>query len=130
MHYLECIALLEFLLKKLCAGQRTQVHVSVVSEVQTSVIALQKRLEKENNAEINSRIRDLMESVIAIKNTSGLVNLTESMKTTLVAGLNEISDTISLLAYRYFQTHEFEPTNEIIPVMRNVVSVALAKGVL
>ena len=71
-----------------------------------------------------------MESVIAIKNTSGLVNLTESMKTTLVVGLNEISDTISLLAYRYFQTHEFEPTNEIIPVMRNVVSVALAKGVL
>lgn len=130
MHYLECIALLEFLQKKLYAGQRVQVPVSVVDEVQTSIIALRKRLEKENNAEIDSRIRDLMESVFVIKSTSGLVNLTDAMKNTLVSGISEVSDLISLLAYSYFQTHDFEPTNEIIPVMRNVVRVALAKGVL
>ena len=130
MHYLECIALLEFLQKKLFAGQRVQVPVTVVDEVQTSIIALRKRLEKENNAEIDSRIRDLMESVFVIKSTNGLVNLTDAMKTTLVSGISEISDLISLLAYSYFQTHDFEPTNEIIPVMRNVVRVALAKGVL
>ena len=130
MHYLECIALLEFLQKKLYAGQRVQVPVSVVDEVQTSIIALRKRLEKENNAEIDSRIRDLMESVFVIKSTNGLVNLTDAMKNTLVSGISEVSDLISLLAYSYFQTHDFEPTNEIIPVMRNVVRVALAKGVL
>lgn len=130
MHYLECIALLEFLQKKLFAGQRVQVPVTVVDEVQTSIIALRKRLEKENNAEIDSRIRDLMESVFVIKSTNGLVNLTDAMKNTLVSGISEVSDLISLLAYSYFQTHDFEPTNEIIPVMRNVVRVALAKGVL
>ena len=130
MHYLECIALLEFLQKKLFAGQRVQVPVTVVDEVQTSIIALRKRLEKENNAEIDSRIRDLMESVFVIKSTNGLINLTDAMKNTLVSGISEISDLISLLAYSYFQTHDFEPTNEIIPVMRNVVRVALAKGVL
>lgn len=71
-----------------------------------------------------------MESVFVIKSTNGLINLTDAMKNTLVSGISEISDLISLLAYSYFQTHDFEPTNEIIPVMRNVVRVALAKGVL
>lgn len=130
MHYLECIALLGFLRKKLYAEQRTQVPIAVVDEVQTTIIALQKRLEKEHNAEIDSRIRDLMSSILAIQSTKGLDNLTESMKNTLISGLTEVSDTISLLAFRYFQTHDFEPTDEIIPVMRNVVRVALAKGVL
>lgn len=130
MHYLKCIVLLDFLQKKLFAEQRQQVPVSVVNEVQTSIIGVQKLLENEKNPEMNSRLNDLMESTLVIKSTDGLVYLTESMKNALTGGIMDLSNTIALEAYSYFQTHDFEPTDEIIPVMRNVVKVALAKGVL
>ena len=130
MHYLRCIALLKFLQKKLYAGQRQQVPVATVDEVQQGIIGVQKLLENENNAEIRNRLNDVMSSLLAVKSTSGLMYLTEVMKNTLNSGLSELSDMLSLEAYTYFQTHDFEPTEEIIPVMRNVVSVALAKGVL
>lgn len=71
-----------------------------------------------------------MESILVIKSTPGLISLTDVMKNTVSTGLTELSDIISLEAYKHFQTNDFEPTAEIIPVMRNVVSVALAKGVL
>jgi len=71
-----------------------------------------------------------MSSILAIKSTNGLLHLTEGMKNTLTSGISELSNLISLEAYQYFQTHDFEPTEEIIPVMRSIVSVALAKGVL
>lgn len=130
MHYLKCIVMLDFLLKKLYAGQRQQVPVSVVSEVQTGVIAIQKMLEKENSPELKQRLNDIMESVIVIKSTQGLQFLTDLMKSTLTSGLTELSDDISLKAYQYFSVNDFEVSEEIIPVMRNVVKVALAKGVI
>lgn len=130
MHYLECIALLEYLQKKLFAGQRQQVPISTVSEVHTVMVALNKRLEKEQSVEVKARLRDIMESIIAIKGTQGLTVLTDSMKTTLTAGIDELIVDLSLLSFEYFKLHEFEPTDQIIPVMRNVVSVALEKGVV
>ena len=71
-----------------------------------------------------------MESIIAIKSTAGLTHLTDVMKNTLNNGITELVDILSLEAYSFFQVNDFEPTEEIIPVMRHVVSVALAKGVL
>lgn len=87
-------------------------------------------MEKENDAEIDSRLRDTLESALIISSTSGLQNLTDSMKTTITSGLSELKATICLKAYHFYQLNDFEPTDEIIPVMRQVVSVALEKGVL
>lgn len=130
MHYLECIALLEFLQKKLCNGQRQQVPVSVVEEVQQSVVALQKRLANERSSELTSSFRDVMEAICVVKNTEGILFLPDAMKTALNDGMDSLIHHICLLAYVYFKTHEFEPTEQVIPIMRRVVKSALMEGVL
>ena len=87
-------------------------------------------LDKEATPEINNRINDIMESILVIKSTEGLIFLTDTMKNVLTSGIQELQSIISLEAFDYFQLHDFEPTPEIIPVMRNVVKVALSKGVI
>ena len=129
MHYLECIALLNYLLRKLCAGQRMQVPATVAEEVQQTVIAVNKRLPKDAFNE-TMRANDIMDSISVIKSTDGLVYLTEQMKNTLIDGITELCDGLCLRAFTYFQTNDFEPTEEMIKIMRNVVSVALEKGVI
>jgi hypothetical protein len=93
-------------------------------------VGVEKLLENNLTPEISNRINDIMASVLVIKQTPGLTNLTESMKTALTTGIQELITIISLESYSYFQVHDFEPTPEIIPVLRGVVQVALSKGVI
>lgn len=130
MHYLKCIALLEFLQKKLYAEQRQQVPVSVVNEAQTTIVGVGKLLEKETDHAIRNRINDIMESILVIQKVPGLTSLTESMKVALTSGIEELADMLCLKAYKFYQVNDFEDTPEIRSVLRNVVKVALAKGVL
>ncbi len=130
MHYLKCIALLDFLQKKLYIGQRQQVPVSAVEEIQRSMVSIRAVLEKEPDPEQSNMIDDIMGSIISIKETPGLTNLTEAMKNSLNYGLSELQDSFALKAFEYFEVNDFEPTKQIIPVMRKVVSTALEKGVL
>lgn len=130
MRYLECIAMLEYLLKKLCNGQRTQVPVSVVDEVQTVIVQLNKKLENENNHEITVRIRDILEAVEVVKTTHGMQFLTDTIKTTINSGISELVSILRLTAFEFFKTNDFEPTSEIVPIMRDVVNEALMKGVI
>ena len=130
MHYLECIALLEFLQKKLCNGQRQQVPVSVVDEVQQSVVALQNRLSNERSSELTASFRDVMEAISVVKSTQGIIYLPDAMKTALNDGIDSLLHRLCLLAYDHFKYNEFEPTEQIIPIMRRVVKSALVEGVL
>ena len=130
MYYLQCIAMLEYLLQKLSAGQRVQVPVEVVDEVQNVLVSLNKKLEKENNRDITVRIRDIMEAAIEVRNATGMTMLTDDMKNAIISGVNELLSLIRLLAFNYFKINDFEPTPEIIPIMRGVVEEALLKGVV
>ncbi len=130
MHYLKCIALLSFMLKKLNAGQRASVPISAVDEVQTGMVSIQTLLGGEKDPEVSNRINDVMASTLIIKQTQGLVNLSDDMKNTLIQGVTELKDMISLLAFDYFKVHDFEPTKQLIPVLRTVVKTALEKGVI
>lgn len=130
MNYLECMALLSYVSKKLCAGQRMQVPVSVLDEMQTSLISLRKRLEKEEDPMMMNKLNDLMIAVNDIKKTNGLISLTDNMKQVCVDGVRDLADDIAIKAFYYFKTHEFEPTQQIIPIMRRVVEVALERGEL
>lgn len=129
MRYLECIALLNYQLRKLCAGQRTQVPVSVADETLQTLMNIQTLL-GDNVGELTMRINDIMRAIGIINSTQGMVVLTETMKKTLVDGLTEIHDAICLRAFEYYKVTDFEPTEQIIPVMRRVVEVALEKGVI
>lgn len=130
MHYLKCIALLDFLQKKLCVGQKQQVPVSVVDDVQKSMVSVKAMLESSPDPGQMNLIDDIMASIVSIKETPGLMNLTENMKNTLNDGLSELSSSVALKAFEFFKVNEFEPTKQIIPVMRTVVQTALEKGVL
>lgn len=130
MHYLECIAMLDFLLKKLHSGQRTQVPVTVVDDVQQVMVQVNRKLEKETDVQITARIRDVMEALLEVSQVKGALVLTDTMKTALVSGVQELMTGIQLVAYEYFKYNDFEPTQEIVGIMRGIVATALAKGLL
>lgn len=130
MRYLECIAMLEFLLKKLHSGQRTQVPVTVADDAQQVMVQLNRKLEDNQDTELRVKLRDTMEAIAEVNNVQGILVLTDAMKQALVSGVTDLLNTLQLLAFDYFKYNDFEPTEEIIPVMRNVVATALARGVI
>lgn len=130
MRYLECIAMLEFLLKKLHNGQRTQVPVTVADDAQQVMVQLNRKLEDNQDTELRVKLRDTMEAIAEVNNVQGILVLTDAMKQALVSGVTDLLNTLQLLAFDYFKYNDFEPTEEIIPIMRNVVATALARGVI
>lgn len=130
MRYLECIAMLEFLLKKLHSGQRTQVPVTVADDAQQVMVQLNRKLEDNQDTELRVKLRDTMEAIAEVNNVQGILVLTDAMKQALVSGVADLLNTLQLLAFDYFKYNDFEPTEEVIPIMRNVVATALARGVI
>lgn len=130
MRYLECIAMLEFLLKKLHSGQRTQVPVTVADDAQQVMVQLNRKLEDNQDTELRVKLRDTMEAIAEVNNVQGILVLTDAMKQALVSGVTDLLNTLQLLAFDYFKYNDFEPTDEVIPIMRNVVATALARGVI
>lgn len=130
MRYLECIAMLEFLLKKLHSGQRMQVPVTVADDAQQVMVQLNRKLEDNQDTELRVKLRDTMEAIAEVNNVQGILVLTDAMKQALVSGVTDLLNTLQLLAFDYFKYNDFEPTEEIIPIMRNVVATALARGVI
>lgn len=128
MRYLECIEMLTYLLKKVYAGQRKQVPVTTCNEVQEVVIQVQKKLENDLQPREKAIIRDLLNAVNLALDAQGMLNLTDTMKTSIVEGIQDLYDAIAIKAYEYYKTNDFEPTDEIIPIMRKVVEVAVRKG--
>jgi len=122
--------MLMYLLKKVYAGQRKQVPVSVCDEVQQVIIQVQKKLEKDLIPADQAVVRDLLNAVGLAADTAGILNLTDAMKNSIVEGIQELRASIALKAFEYYKTHDFEPTDEIIPIMRYVVEVAARKGVV
>lgn len=130
MHYLECVALLSYLLKKLQADKRVQVPVSILNDVMTVLIGVNKKLESEldNQPLIRVRLEDAMGATQTIRAVEGITYLTDTMKNSLVSGVTELQQSICLLAYDYFELHDFEPTEKIIPVLRIVVQAHLERS--
>jgi len=122
--------MLEFLLKKLHSGQRTQVPVTVADDAQQVMVQLNRKLEDNQDTELRVKLRDTMEAIAEVNNVQGILVLTDAMKQALVNGVTDLLNTLQLLAFDYFKYNDFEPTEEIIPIMRNVVATALARGVI
>lgn len=130
MRYLECIAMLEFLLKKLHSGQRTQVPVTVADDAQQVMVQLNRKLEDVQDTELRVKLRDTMEAIAEVNNVQGILVLTDTMKQALVSGVTDLLNSLQLLAFDYFKYNDFEPTEEVTPVMRGVVATALARGII
>ena len=124
MSYLECIAMLQYLLRKLYSEQRQQVSVSIVKEVQLILTQVKKKLGDDLDCSVSSGLDDLFRATQEIT-TSNVQVLTATMKGALVDGIEELVSTLQLAAFEYFKVHDFEPTESVIPVMRDVVKCAL-----
>lgn len=130
MHYLKCMALLEHLLKQLYAGQRKQVDVKVIPQIEQVMQGIQTLLKDDNIPSVNTRLDDIMRAIMDIKSTPNLLYFTDGMKQVIVDGFMSIEADVAIKAFDYFKYNDFDDTEQIRSVMRRVVEIALDKGVL
>ena len=130
MHYLECIALLDYLRKKLQIEQRVPVPIGVLDEVKQQVLAVDNRVSKEGDPQINALLDDLKVSLFSVEVVPGTDNIPDAVKTALADGVQRLLHFIAIKAYHYFEVNSFEPNNIINKSMRIVVEEALEEGVL
>lgn len=130
MHYLKCIEMLAYALNRLNAGQRTQVSIQSCTDIQMVLVKVQKSLATELSPLELSIISDVLQAIDLAQKTPGLLYLTDEMKNAMIDGINELRSSIAVKAFNYFIVNEFEPTEAIIPLMRDVVKMCLDKGVI
>lgn len=129
MHYLKCIALLKQQLANLHEGQRTQVETSQAREIPDILNMVRIQLGSEVDPVINNSLDDLIVATIPLKDLDAK-HLDHEIKDTLVSGIRDLHDAIAMKAFNYFKTHDFEVTNGIKTIMRDVVKVALKEGAI
>lgn len=85
--------------------------------------------EQINDAMASVTMTDMIRSVLSIQTADiKMVNLSEVMKQGLIEGAMKIRNIIASEAFGYYEYHEFEPTPEVIPLMRVVVEGYAASG--
>ncbi len=129
MKMLECIAMLNYLLDQLQSGKRVQVPVSVYEEVKQVLIPLYKKVTMFSDDATQLAIEQLMEAVNLV-DVSSMQYLTDTSRDALVEGVSAVKDAVAMQAFEHFKTNDFDPTADIIPLMRDVVRVAAMKGVI
>lgn len=71
---------------------------------------------------ITVTLNDLMSGMISVnENVVGMTNLTETMKQDLISGVSRVKSYVANAAYNYYSMNDFEPTPEVIPLMRDIV---------
>ena len=71
---------------------------------------------------------DLLGAISTAQALSGMSNLTDKMKQTLIDGVLTMKTALCGIAYDYYSMHDFEVTDAIVPVMREVVQTKLLGG--
>lgn len=131
MRYLNCVEMLIYIKKLLKADSRTPVPVTKVGELLTCMNSLKSMLidEQFSNAYLTATINDVMSALIAISsNNIGMTNMTEAMKQELVSGVDKINSIVCTTAFKFYEENDFEPTDNIVPVMNEVVKSAAENG--
>lgn len=130
MKMLESIAMLNYLLGKLEAGKRTLVPIAVYDELKTVLIPLYKKVAAFSNEQTQFQLTLLMEAVNLVSLGESVQFIPDTAREALIEGVENVKESICLQAYDYYKFHDFEPTNTIIPLMREVVRAAAMKGVM
>lgn len=89
--------------------------------MKTTLVQLIKLLGDDITPQLQLTIEDLFEASNAAESIPMKV-LPDSMKLTIDQGLTKVKMEIAHLAFSYFSVNDFEPTEEIIPLMRQVVA--------
>lgn len=121
MIYLDSITLLDYALKKLNADKRDQVSVSMLPEIKQVVAVATTKVGADQSVAYRISHDDLLEALMAAQSLSGMKNLTEKMKQTIVDGVRTMKHELCVKAYDYYSMHDFEPTEANIPILREIV---------
>jgi hypothetical protein len=122
MKFLEAMEMVMYLLQMMEAGNRVQVQKDKLEELKASLAQLLTLLGTDTTPQLQAAIEDLFTAAGAAEAINMQV-LPDTMKTTIEQGLTRIKSEIAGLAFSHFSFHDFEPTEEIIPLMREVVAV-------
>ncbi len=128
MKMLECIAMLNYLLGKLEAGKRVQVPIAVYEEIKTVLIPLYKQVSTFSTETTQFSINALLEAVNLVSLGTDIQFIPDAARDALVEGIENVKDAIAMQAFEFYKVNDFEPTETIIPIMRDVVRIAAMKG--
>lgn len=126
MKYLGCIELLNLALQLLKSGQRDQVPLSKLTEVQTLVMRCVKR--SEDLPFVTARCNDILMGISVAQANQAVKHLPQSMRDVLVQGIQACLSDICEVVWEYYSTHDVIISDETIPLLRTVVSNHFNKG--
>ena len=71
---------------------------------------------------------DLVEAIAVAMAIKDMASLTNVLKTTLVDGVRTLKREVAELAWDYYTYNDFELTDELIPILRDVVAMHVLGG--
>ena len=122
--------MIRYILNKLEADSRKQVPVNVLEELNSAVVDITMKLMDAPTSDILRKLRALQEALATISVTPGTMFLTDRMKVVLVEGFRDLAVEIRLVTFEHFKTNDFEPTDTVVSLMREVVETAAQRGVI
>lgn len=125
MKYLDCIELLSLALQLLKSGQRDQVPLSKLTEVQVLVMRCSKRAE--DLPLVTARCNDILMGIGVAQSNQAVKYLPQAMRDTLVQGLKACMYGVCDAAWDYYSTRDVPISEETIPLLRLVVAYHLDK---
>jgi len=119
MKYLDCIELLNLALQTLKSGQRDQVPLTKLSEVQTLVLRCKVRAE--GVPMVQPICDDLLLAVNIAQQNKAVRYLSHDMRDSLVKGLHKCLGYVCEAAWEYYSDHDVPLADETFPLLRTVV---------
>lgn len=110
-----------YLMEQIGSGKRLQISKSKLEELKETLSKIISILDKDISPELQMKIEDLYTALSLAENLD-ITMLPDSVKSSIEKGLKGIKTDVAELAFGHFTFNDFEPTEEIIPIMRHVVA--------
>lgn len=129
MKYVDCIEMLNYALTVLKVDSREQVPVGKMSELLMVLTRLGKRMEDEESVKYTTMMNDLIQAIGVVQMMTSVKYINDNMKRTLADGFQGLKLEVAKAAYDYYLVHDFEPTEAVIPLMRDIVKTVSTGGI-
>lgn len=126
MKYLDCIELLNLALQILKSGQRSQVPLAKLTEVQTLVTRCSKKVRE--LPLVTARCEDILIGIGVAQANQAIQYLPQSMRDVLIQGIQSCLSAICDVAWDYYSTCDVPISEETIPLLRTLVANHFEKG--
>lgn len=90
---------------------------------------LSKRMENDASLQFSTMMNDSINAIGVVQSMTSIKYLSDTMKQTLAEGLYNLKFEVAKVAFNYYSTNDFEPTDAVIPLMRDVVKTVSLGGI-